>query len=404
MESHSLYELHEYIKRVVALNFPDVIWVNCEISQLKNVKGNIYLDVVEQDDQDNIVAQASAVIWYKSYLFISAKLKELSNAILSPGAHVRVKVRVDFNERYGYKLVIEDVDPSYTLGKLQMNRQKIIERLKQEEVWELNKQVPLSRVPQRLAVISSETAAGFIDFKRQLEDNDFEYAFSIELYNAAMQGQNTEREVCAAFDQIIGSQIPYDAILIIRGGGSKLDLSFFDNFNIAYKVATSPLPVIVGIGHDIDQSIVDMVANTSLKTPTACASMLVDRVSHFEAKLLELLQVISTQADDTVKRALNLVENYVTLLNYRPLEITNGQQTELKYLMNTLTSLSSSKIKSTHDALIAIEKTINACDPIQVLNKGYTIIRQENKIISSANQLISNESIEIEFKDGKIRR
>jgi exodeoxyribonuclease VII large subunit len=178
LETHSLFELNEYIKRVIALNFPEPLWINCEIAQIKEVRGNVYIDLVEQDNQDNIIAQASAVIWYKSYLFIKNKLGHLANSLLSVGTHVKVKVIVEFNERYGYKLVIEDIDPTYTLGRLEINRQKIIERLKADQLFDLNKCIELPAVIQKIAIISSDQAAGYKDFIAQISENQYGYHFS----------------------------------------------------------------------------------------------------------------------------------------------------------------------------------------------------------------------------------
>ena len=192
--SYSLYELNEYIRRVVALNFPEPIWVHCEIAQIKEVRGNVYLDLIQHDEgSDEIKAQISANIWYKSYLFLKNKLGALLPSLLSQGTNVSLKVQVEFSEKYGMKLIIEDIDPAYTIGQMEMKRQKILQQLTDEGLLHLNKLTDLPRVIQKIAVISSPNAAGYIDFINHLQGNSYGYKYAVQLFETALQGLNTER-------------------------------------------------------------------------------------------------------------------------------------------------------------------------------------------------------------------
>ncbi|MEL6989763.1 MAG: exodeoxyribonuclease VII large subunit, partial [Bacteroidota bacterium] len=244
MDAVSLYELNEYIHRVLALNFQESIWVKCEIAQIQILRGQAYLEVIQkEDDGDNIIAKSSAIIWGRNLNFIEKKLKELSTQLLKQGSEILIKVNVEFHERYGLNLSIVDIDPSYTIGQAALKRQAIIDQLKKEHLLKKNTQIELPLVLQNIAIISSETAAGYIDFLEQLEHNDYGFQFNLWLYQSAMQGVNVEQDILLALDEIESDDISYDCVVIIRGGGSKLDLSWFDNYKLAKRIANFPLPV-----------------------------------------------------------------------------------------------------------------------------------------------------------------
>lgn len=402
-QSYSLFELNEYIKRVIALNFNEPVWIKCEISQVNEVRGNWYLDLVEKEEtSDTVIAQSSAVIWYKSFLFIKRKLGDLSNSILQNGTEILVKVKIDFNERYGLKLLIEDIDPSYTIGQLEMNRQKILDRLKQQDVIEINRQHTLPQVIQRIAVISSSTAAGYKDFCKQLEHNPYAYSYRIELYDASMQGQNTERTVVEALRAIEKEVDQFDVIAIIRGGGSKLDLAAFDNYNIAYTIAQSSLPVIVGIGHEIDTSITDLVAHTSLKTPTAVADYLIETSLHFESNLIEIGRLIAQSAREDLKQNELHVQSLEERLSLFPRQIIRQHKEEIAYISKSIMTASRNYLHSTNRLLEAYNQQLTLADPAENLKKGYALVKLNGSLvkgkIKEAGQLI-----EIEFKDGSTK-
>lgn len=401
MNKVTLYDLNEYIKRVMALNFQEPIWVSCEISQVSEVRGQVYMDVVQQDENtDQVTAQASAVIWYKSYLFLRNKLQELLPSILTVGTHILIKVRVEFHERYGVKLVIEDIDPSFTIGQMEMARQKILQKLVEADVLDLNKNVVLPSVIGRIAVISSATAAGYADFVTQLEQNEYGYKVEHTLYKAAMQGLNTEREVCSALETIAENCEAYDCIIIIRGGGSKLDLSGFDNYNIGYKIATSPIPVITGIGHEIDQSVADITAHTTVKTPTAAAAWVIDQNMLFESKVLQMGQAIGHTSRHIVSLQRSYLDQSSQLLRMQPKRLVLEQYGQLEQATAAVKQYSKYALKEVADSLSKAEAVIQLADPKNVLKRGYAMVQLNGSIVTSSKQLKQGETVELTYHDG----
>lgn len=400
METYTLYDLNEYIKRVIALNFSDPIWISCEISQCKNVRGNYYLDLIHQNEEGEVIAQNSAMIWYKSLLFIKAKLGELLPSLLKEGVSIKVKVLVEYNERYGLKLIIEDIDPSYTLGQIELNRQKILERLKQEEVIDQNKLTKLPSVIKKIAVISSDQAAGYKDFITHINENPYGYSFAIHLFQAAMQGNMTESEVCAAIDSI--KKAKFDVICIIRGGGSKLDLAAFDNFNIGYKIATCKIPVITGIGHEIDQSIADITAHTALKTPTAVADYIINHNTDFESKIVLMQQSIERLANMHIKNARLKMEGYNLFFKSKPKEIIKQRSILLGQYATTISNFKDIHIKNSHIQLKNIDAILQLSDPKNIMKRGFVLVKNDSKYITSVKEMQKIKSGKLEFHDGEI--
>ena len=402
--SYSLYELNEYIRRVVALNFSEPIWVDCEIAQVKEVRGNVYLDLVYHDKTSNeITAQISANIWFKTFLFIKNKLGALLPSLIKEGTHVLLKVQVEFSERYGMKLIVEDIDPAFTIGQMEMNRQKILQKLLDEGLTHLNKLTKLPSVVQRIAVISSETAAGYIDFKNHLLQNGHGYQYSVKLFQVAMQGQNTEREVCQALDEINENSRNFDCVLIIRGGGSRLDLAWFDNFNIGARISKSKLPVITGIGHDIDSTVADTVAHISLKTPTAVSDYLIEHNLGFETRVSEATNWISELAKRFVRQHELTLLQTTQWMKILPTEIIRKHMNSLDQNTSQIQVATQNSIRKHKELILMADKQISLLDPKNVLKRGYAIIRQEEKIISRAVSLNTKKEIDIQFYDDIIK-
>jgi len=399
--NYSLYELNEYIKRVMALNFQEAIWVRCEVSQASHSRGSVYLNIVElEEGTEEIKAQASAVIWPRSYIFLQNKLKELLPYILEAGSEVLIKVKVDFNERYGFKLVIEDIDPTYTLGQAEMARQRIIERLKKERLLELNGQRNMSPVLQSVAVISSETAAGYADFMAQLENNIYGYEIHAELFQVAVQGRNVESDVVEAFSEIQANGKHYDAVTIVRGGGSKLDLAGFDNYNIGHAIAMCRLPVIIGIGHEIDITVTDLVAQVSLKTPTAVAGYIIDRNMKYETDILGLGFEIQENCQETVRERRAEVEHIDYMIKQSALNRLQTEKYDMNHLFNSLKLSAKNIIQHNLQYLDNTESLIGIVDPIKTLKRGFSIIKQDGVVIGSVKDLDTKKEIEIVMKDG----
>ena len=404
MQSYSLFELNEYIRRVIALNFNEPVWINCEIAQIKESRGNVYLELVEQDEKNNeIRARIDATIWYKSFLFIKNKLGALTPSVLSVGVKVLLKVNVEFHERYGLKLNIEDIDPSYTIGQLEMARQKIMQRLADEGGVSLNKSKALPLVFKNIAVISAANAAGYIDFADQLSNNPYGYSIRHVLFPAALQGQNTEREVCNALDNILSGEVQFDCIVIIRGGGSKLDLGGFDNFNIGYKIATSSLPVITGIGHEIDSTVADNVSRLSLKTPTAVANFMIDHNLAFESSIAELSQWIAKLSIQHLKRHEMMLSQTAQIIRMVPLEKIRQHEHNLRSISTQIKQTVTHILKWQTDKLQFSENRISILQPENVLRRGYAIVRSSDYVfITNTQSAAKYDRLNITFYDGTI--
>ena len=289
-EKVTLTELQLIIRDSLYMALPDSYWVIAEISELKeNNAGHCYLELIEKNPDDkNVRARIRAIIWSKRFRFLKAFFENSTGESLREGIRILVKAKIEYHELYGLSLIISDIDPAFTIGEMAVKRQLIIKRLEQDGVLSMNKELPFPLVPQRIAVISSKNAAGYSDFINHLNDNGFGYIFHTALFESSLQGTETEQSVISALDKIaINSQF-FDVVVIIRGGGSQSDLSWFDNYNIAYHVTQFPLPVITGIGHEKDISITDMVASRALKTPTAVADFLIDSVAGTENHIIEL--------------------------------------------------------------------------------------------------------------------
>ena len=289
-EQLKLSELNSQVKTAIGEAFTAPVWVVAEISEFKvNRNGHCYLVLIEKEETgDAIVAQAKATIWSYTFRMLRPYFESTTGQPLTEGIKVLVSVSVEFHELYGYSLNIRDIDPTYTLGDMARRRREIISRLKSEGVADMNKELTLPQVPQKIAVISSPTAAGYEDFIGQLTNNQAKYHFYVRLFPAIMQGNQAESSIIEALEQIYRFETFFDVVVIIRGGGSQADLSCFDNYNLAYFITQFPLPVITGIGHEKDDSIVDLVAHTRLKTPTAVAEFLISGVARFDLLLDEL--------------------------------------------------------------------------------------------------------------------
>ena len=331
-ERLKLSELNGLVKKAVSDTFTAPIWIIAEISELKtNRSGHCYLALIEKDDNgDTILAQARATIWSYTFRMLKPYFETTTGQQFVEGLKVLVSVSVEFHELYGYSLNIRDIDPTYTLGDMARRRIEIIARLKADGVSEMNKELEIPLVPQKIAVISSSTAAGFQDFVDQLTNNPKGYQFHFKLFPAIMQGNQAESSIIGALEQIYLYEVFFDVVVIIRGGGSQADLSCFDNYNLAYFITQFPLPVITGIGHEKDDSIVDFVAHTRLKTPTAVAEFLIGSVSRFEICLDELSISFRAGVDELLSSAKNTIDQFSRVLAPITREKITKKQVQLK--------------------------------------------------------------------------
>ena len=310
-ERLSLFELNGEVKKVLSANFTAPVWVIGEISEINvHSNGHCYLTLIEKgDSEDRIIAQARATIWSYTFRMLRPFFETSTGQQLTEGIKVLLQVSVEFHELYGFSLNVRNIDPTYTLGDQARKRREIIKRLTDEGVLTMNKELELPLVPQKIAIISSPSAAGYEDFMEQLTSNSYGYQFYTLLFPAIMQGNQSEQSIIDALDRIYPYEDFFDLVVIIRGGGSQADLSCFDNYNVAYHVTQFPIPVLTGIGHEKDDSIVDLVAHTRLKTPTAVAGFIIDGVAAFAGRIDLLEQQAVEMIEDRLYEEKTRLEN-----------------------------------------------------------------------------------------------
>jgi exodeoxyribonuclease VII large subunit len=448
-EKISLTELQLIIRDSLYMALPDVYWVIAEISEIKeNSAGHCYLELIEkQPDEKNVRAKIKAIIWSNRYRFLKAFFENITGESLREGLKILVKTKVEYHELYGLSLIISDIDPAFTIGEMAMKRQLVIKKLEEEGVFSMNKELPFPTFPQRVAVISSKNAAGYSDFINQLKNNSFGYSFYTALIETTLQGTETENSVISALDRIAIQFDLFDLVVIIRGGGSQSDLSWFDSYNIAYHITQFPLPVITGIGHDKDVSVTDMVANRSLKTPTAVADFLVDsvaasenhivgmitgiidgsriiieknlnRIDTSEIKLLPLARVLLSEVrgklsskiidilnigKELIFRAGLIPSNQESLLSANAKSyilqkemLVNRNVQRLSTSINNCLSVNSVRLKS-------LGSSLQLLNPENILQRGYSITSINGIILKSNEQLNNDDILDTQLYKGTIR-
>jgi exodeoxyribonuclease VII large subunit len=379
MESNvfSLYDLGTLIKRVLSLNFQDKIWVKAEIAACKVVRGIAYLDLIEKEEgqSDKIIAQQSAVIWQGTLQKLNGKLSEPITGFLEIGREVLVLVQIDFNARYGLKLVIDDIDPAYTLGKLFQQRKELEKLIYIEKLHEPNKRIALTPVIQKIAVLSNDQAAGYHDFVHQLSENAMNYAFSLTLFPISLQGTLVEETVITQLKEILKSENTFDVVLILRGGGSKLDLAGFDNLHICRAISSFPIKIITGIGHEVDETLSDLVAGISLKTPTAVAEYLLYHNQTFEASIQQMVVKINDIAKNKVQQEKLRILRFQHELSLRPMRVIDKTNTNLEYIHKYLPNLVNNRLKKEKVKLSYIDRLISLVNISNTLKRGFSITK-----------------------------
>lgn len=400
METLSLYRLYQYISRVIALNFEDSIYVTAEILQVRKVRGHMYLELAEKGPDEDILAQASAVVWKAQLAQLAPKLKQEPESILREGHEVRLKVNVDFHPRYGLKLVVQEIDEDYSAGKLLQKKQAIIQRLMQESLWQRNRSASAPMVFQKIAIISSRTASGYADFAAQLENNEAGYRFHTVLFSASMQGEMTGPEVVQSIENILMPPQSYDCIVIIRGGGAKSDLHDFDHYGIARAISLCPLPVLSGIGHETDESIADLSAYLSFKTPTAVAEFLIHRMRELEGRMNETLARILQSANRIGHQEKLMLQNLYQKIRMASLQNLVRNQHDLQKTIQLIRTRASSLVHGAQEEILQTEARINESDPEVILKRGFSMTIQNNRLVRHKTDLDPNAVITTRLADG----
>jgi len=445
----SLYELNGLVRGVVNDVFNDRFWVRAETSDVRvNQSGHCYLEFIEKDESKRgMVARARGSIWANVYRLLKAYFESETGQPFTSGLKVLVQVSVEFHELYGYSLNVHNIDPSYTLGDQARNRAMIIRQLEEEGVLTLNKELEIPPVLNRIAVISSPTAAGYEDFMNQLDNNADGFVFYTHLFPAVMQGDRAEESIIYALDRIYESAGLFDAVVIIRGGGASSELSCFDSYLLAANCAQFPLPVITGIGHERDDTVVDMVAHTRAKTPTAVAEFLIRSMQYTTTSLFNIQEELDRYSRQLLTDQSNLLDNlssrfsYITkdmtkdLLNelssysirlknasranlseqistysayskhfsYAIKDVNREEQNRLELLSQRLKNVSQKRIREQIYILDNAAQYIKLVSPESILKKGYSLTTKEGKIVKSAADVISGDKLATRFFDGEIQ-
>ena len=398
----TLSQLQRQVKQTLTEQFALPVWVSAEISELKvNYAGHCYLELIEKGEDDAIPkAQARATIWRNRYPHLSSYLEAETGQPLTAGIRILAQVLVSYHELYGFSLQINDIDPAFTLGEMERQKNATIRRLQEEGVWEMNRSVELPAVVQRLAIISSAKAAGFQDFTNELKKS--RYAFHTTLFEAVMQGQSAEESIIDALGRVADRMEQFDAVVIVRGGGSQSDLSCFNAYRLSNHVAQFPLPVLTGIGHDKDQSVVDMVAASPHKTPTAVAAWLVERMADLDG----WLEGAATQLHETTLRHLREaalgLERMSGELHRTTKETLLTEQLKLNHHALQLPDRVADFLARQRMRLEQAEKLTESRSPRHILQLGFAIVRSEGRVLKTTSEVAEATSIEIELNDGTI--
>jgi exodeoxyribonuclease VII large subunit len=392
LKTYTLYELNEFLRRVVAMNFPESVWVTAETVHISWSRGHCYMDLVEKNvDSTEIEAKMLAILWANDFRRICRSREAESDqeeeiiqneirALLKVGINIRIKVRADFNELHGIKLIIEELDLTQIIGNQALERHNTIKHLKTTGAMERNKKLKSPVSWQRIAVISSETAAGWLDFQTHLEQNKFKFTFELTLFRAAMQGIYAQKTIISQLKEIELSKHRFDAIVIVRGGGSKTDLNVFDDKLLCETASYAPLPILTGIGHEVDESVLDMIAFKGLKTPTAVADFLIEQQSLYDTTLMKARQLTQLIVNQHIEQSLNwlkqqeyntewIVKNYI------------AQQTQ---------------------HLSHLKEMLYAHHPKKWAAQGYVLIEKNGKRIIDSKSINYEDLIKIYFKDNVI--
>lgn len=422
----TLYELNNLVSEVISSVMPDEYWVEAEISELRVVRGNCYMELVQKaEDMRTPVARASAKCWRTYWTLVQSSFERVTGRQICSGIKVMMRVHADFHEAYGFSWIVTDINPEYTLGDIARRRREIIARLKEEGVFDLQKELIIPLFAQRVAVISSDNAAGYDDFCNQLQNNEKGLAFSVKLYPAVMQGESTEDSVIEALDRIYKKdEDKFDVVVIIRGGGATSDLSGFDTLSLAENVANFPLPIIVGIGHNRDESVLDLVANMSVKTPTAAAAFLIDRLAAVAARVDAAATSLSKYVTNRIEQEKSRIKYLSTVLpslyaavksreNMRisrmsdslyvaVRQIVASEKARLDLMPQRLSGAWRQAVTGESHRLQMLEQRVAASDPKRMLARGYTLTLHDGRAVTDLSSLKKGDMLTTLFAGGEV--
>jgi Exonuclease VII, large subunit len=400
----TLQELNGRVKSTLQFEMPDAYWVQAEISGISpSGQGHCYLELVQKDTTGRtFLAKAKANVWRSTWLRLKPYFEAETGESLKVGMKVLLQVTVTFHEVYGYSLVVQDIDPTYTMGDMARRRKEILDQLAKDGVIGLNRELEIPMLPQRIAVISSATAAGYGDFRNQLANNVYGFRFYVKLFQAAMQGDDVERSVIAALDAVAARMDDFDVVIIIRGGGAVSELSCFDSYNLAYNIANFPLPVITGIGHERDDTVADVVAHTKVKTPTAAAEFIINRV--FDTA--QVLETLARRMGDAVTGRMNAENVRLERLAQKLPSLFAVFKMRNEQMLENIWNRSVNGVRNLftvkNHRLELLEKSIAAADPALILKRGFSLTRCNGHVVSRASDLKPGDRLTTVLADGTV--
>lgn len=423
-ETLSLLELNNRIARLVQSPLTTNVWVTAELSDVAVRRGHCYMELLQKDDQGNQVAKARAVIWANNFSYLNSQFLSATGHNISTGLKLLVKASATLHPIYGLSLVITAIDPDYTMGDLLRRRREIIERLRREGILDMNRELPLPEIPRNIAVISAPGAAGYGDFINQLYHNPYRLRFHHRLFPAVMQGESAPASIIAALNAVASDDHEWDCVVIIRGGGATSDLQCFESYDLAANIAQFPLPVIIGLGHERDITLLDSVANQRVKTPTAAAELLIDLASRALALIDNLAQTIVTTASGVIAACKEQLSYYNGILPVAPVNALHNASGRLSRAGMALSGISSRRIAPRFARLEALSTSLQAASrtaieraatrldsrqqlvaalsPQAVLNRGYSITRASGQVVTDPASLAPGQVIETTLAGGII--
>ena len=421
----TLYELNSLVVELIDKVMPSSYWVEAEIADARESKGHLYLELIERDESTNIpIARASAKCWRSSWLMIGPHFERVAGIKLRAGLQIMIQVHAQFHAQYGFSWIIDDINPEYTMGSMARKRNEIIAQLKSEGVFDLQRELCLPLFAQRIAVISSASAAGYGDFCNQLQHNEYGFRFQMQLFQAFMQGEQVEQSIVAALNLISTKEDDFDCVVIIRGGGATADLSGFDTLVLAENVANFPLPVITGIGHERDESILDMVAHTRVKTPTAAAAFLIDhlaatlnrieqaqisiqrmvehRIQHEKLHLQQLSTHIPILFSMVRNRENARLDDYWHALLQRVMLHLQQSKMRVELLSNKVIPATTNKLMAEQHKLQLLEQRVDGVNPERMLRLGYSLTYKNGYVLRNVNEVKAGDEITTRLEGGII--
>jgi exodeoxyribonuclease VII large subunit len=403
VEKISLSELQGLIRDKIYEALPGYFWVIAEIAEIKvNSAGHCYLELTGCDTPGGrVTARARGTIWASKYYSLNTLFNASTGIPLRTGITILFRATVEYHELYGLSLNITDIDPSYTAGDMALRREAIIRKLTSDGVMSMNRELTLAPYPRNIAVISSSKAAGYQDFVNHLTGNPYGYVFVTRLFESVMQGEETEKSVTEALDMIMEEASGFDAVAIIRGGGSTTDLSWFDNYTIAFHVTQFPLPILTGIGHEKDLSVTDMVAWRSLRTPTAVADFLVTQTLESENRIFDMASSLSSVVREIITSTREQLASVLNRTAATSRLVVRIKREQLGFYSENLSKSSRNLLRNEGEKTGKLESSLRHLDPAGVLGRGYTLTTKDGRILHSSSDIQPGDTLITHFEHGK---